>query len=128
MPVELTDEEALGRWDEAVEAGLEIETCALCKGSAGVADLDISHALGGPGANSSRWEVDHAVVEGDENGVGDGLVQELVCRWQEHQEARSVGGAGRIFEECGSGPEEQKAEALALTAADKRAWFHVSIL
>lgn len=40
---------ALGREDgDAVAAGRSMEMCALCRGSAGVADLDISHALDDP--------------------------------------------------------------------------------
>ena len=42
----LTDEGALGRNDVCVvDGGLETGAGALCKGSAGVAGFDISHAL-----------------------------------------------------------------------------------
>lgn len=46
LVVPLTDEGASGRTPRGVDGDRkESGSCALCKGSAGVADLDISHAL-----------------------------------------------------------------------------------
>lgn len=41
----LTEEGASGRAPIGVDEGRGKSACALCRGSAGVADLDISHAL-----------------------------------------------------------------------------------
>lgn len=46
-----TDEGAFGRTPRGVD---ESEACALCSGSAGVPDLDISHAL--PGQEKGKKE------------------------------------------------------------------------
>lgn len=83
----LTDEEALERWADAVEAGLEVEMCALCKGSAGVADLDISHALGNPkpSVHAEKWIIPRWKVTamGCWRRPGSGAMYSI-CSWQEH--------------------------------------------